>query len=261
MKIICPICNLEMQKDEKRYFCPNNHSFDIAKEGYVNLAMQKTDDTGDTKEAMLARRAFLEKDYYAFLKNAINDYISTFNVERLTDLACGEGYYTKDLRAPYKIGVDLSKKGLKLAAKKDRSTTYILASIFHTPIESFSQDMILTCFAPVAEKEIVRLLKDDAYFLLIRPASHHMFELKQAIYDIPYLNDEKILEIEGLKLVEEKNIEDHVTLNKDDMMNLFMMTPYFYKTSLKDKSKLDSIDTLDITFAFHMSLYQKNKQI
>lgn len=258
MEIICPICKKYLHRDEHRFYCENNHSFDIAKEGYVNLAMTKTVDSGDSKESIVARSSFLAQDHYQFLKSAMNDYIQKYQVEKLTDLACGEGYYTKDLKAKTKIGIDLSKKGLKTASKKDHDTTYILASIFHSPIQDESQDMVITCFAPIAAQEIARILKKDGIFLLVKPAKDHLYELKKAIYDEPYYNQETISEIEGMTLIDHQIIKKTCQLNKTDMVNLFMMTPYFYKTSLKDKEKLDQLATIDITFAFDLSLYQKD---
>ena len=58
MKIICPICQESLNKEAKRYVCKQGHSFDIAKEGYVNLAMQKTSHSGDSDPAVIARHLF-----------------------------------------------------------------------------------------------------------------------------------------------------------------------------------------------------------
>lgn len=257
MDIICPICKNKLIKDEKRYYCENKHSFDIASEGYINLYLKKSIDSGDSVESMTARHKFLSLDYYSFLKDEINKIIKDLKVTSLLDLACGEGYYTKDLCTLEKIGIDLSKKGLKLASKRDKSTTYILSSIFHCPIKDESVDMILTCFAPIAKEEIRRILEDDGYFLLINPHRDHLIELKEAIYDNPYENVDEDIEIEGLKLIEKRVINQRRILNQETIQNLFMMTPYFYKTSLQDKDKLNEIDELEITFSFNLYLYKK----
>ena len=37
MKLICPICGQELARVEKEYRCENRHSFDIARQGHVNL--------------------------------------------------------------------------------------------------------------------------------------------------------------------------------------------------------------------------------
>ena len=257
MKIICPICQESLNKEAKRYVCKQGHSFDIAKEGYVNLAMQKTSHSGDSDPAVIARHLFLNRHYYHFLRQSLNDYVLAYHVHKLLDLACGEGYYTSYLKATEKIGIDLSKKALKLAAKNDHQSTYVLASIFHAPIADESQDMILTCFAPIADKEIGRMLKKGGYFLLVQPGPKHLIELKEAIYEKPYRNEEKAPIIDNLKLIDKKIISDFVEMPNDDLQNLFMMTPYFFKTSSLDKAKLANIEKLAITLEFAISLFQK----
>ena len=63
MNLICPICEKPLRREESRLVCPENHSFDMARQGYVNLlTVQRRHSAhpGDTKEQVLARRAFLE---------------------------------------------------------------------------------------------------------------------------------------------------------------------------------------------------------
>src|ERR1700756_3726015 len=54
--------------------CTNSHTFDIAKEGYVNLLRKKL--PGDTKAMLIARRNFLEQGYYQPLSDTINSLVS-----------------------------------------------------------------------------------------------------------------------------------------------------------------------------------------
>ena len=68
MKLICPICGQELVRIEKEYRCENRHSFDIARQGHVNLLtvqQKKSLHPGDTREQVLSRRAFLEAGFYA----------------------------------------------------------------------------------------------------------------------------------------------------------------------------------------------------
>ena len=63
MELICPVCGNELTKKDKSYVCTQNHSFDMARQGYVNLltVSQKHSLTpGDTREQVLSRRAFLD---------------------------------------------------------------------------------------------------------------------------------------------------------------------------------------------------------
>lgn len=255
MNILCPVCKNKLVKVEHSLQCSNGHNFDIAKQGYVNLNMHNSQNTGDNAEMINARTNFLNKGYYSFLLDEINKHLSIN--DKLLDLACGEGYYTSKFICEDKIGIDLSKQGLKNASKNDKTTTYLLNSIFHNPLQDKSVDKIVTIFAPIAKEEIVRLLNDNGSFILVKPDENHLFELKKAVYDNPYLNEIENIRIDGMYLDSEIKISNHATLNNDELHNLFMMTPYYNTTSKVDKDKLNNIDKLDVTFSFIIDIYKK----
>ncbi|MDO4197555.1 MAG: methyltransferase domain-containing protein [Erysipelotrichaceae bacterium] len=255
MNILCPHCKNILKRYDNTYRCINGHSFDIARQGYVNLNLHNSQNTGDNPDMINARKEFLEKDYYAFMKRKVNELLSP--EDTLVDLACGEGYYTKDFICKDKIGIDLSKQGLKTASKDDKNTTYLLSSIFHCPLEDESADKIITIFAPIAKEEIRRILKKDGLFILVKPDVNHLYELKSAIYENPYYNETEDIDIPGLTLINEIPVSDKALLEHQDIMNLFAMTPYYHKTSISDKEKLNSVESLEISFAFLIDVYQK----
>ena len=255
MNIACPVCKKELIRNDKSYRCENNHNFDIAKEGYLNLNLRNSQNTGDNPLMIKARKNFLEKGYYDFLKNEVNSLLN--KEDKLVDLACGEGYYTRDFICEDKVGIDLSKSGLKIASKSDKSTLYILNSIFRNPLFDESADKVITIFAPIAKEEIRRILKQNGEFILVKPDVYHLYELKDVLYEKPYLNEIEDIDIPGLKLINEIKISDKRKVISEDLNNLFMMTPYFNTTSPEDKVKLQSIEELEITFAFIIDVYQK----
>ena len=146
MDLLCPVCKEILIKDINRYHCVNGHSFDIAKEGYLNLNLKSSVKTGDEKEMISARKAFLEKGCYLFLRDRLNEIIDELHPESLIDLGCGEGYYTKSFNVKDKIGIDLSKEALRLASRNDKSTQYVLKTIFDVPLADKSTDLIITIF-------------------------------------------------------------------------------------------------------------------
>lgn len=256
MNILCPVCNNILHKVDKTYKCDNKHNFDISKEGYINLNRSSSQNTGDNPVMIKARKNFLEKGYYEFLLNKVNSLLN--EDDSLVDLACGEGYYTSRFISKDKIGIDLSKQGLKIASKNDHKTIYLLNSIFHNPLEDKCADKVITIFAPVAKDEIKRILKDDGSFILVRPNDKHLFELKEVLYENPYLNDIEINEIEGMHIDQRIMIKDKATLDNETLNDLFMMTPYFNTTSIKDKEKLKVIEQIQITFSFIVDVYKFN---
>lgn len=60
---ICPVCGEKLDRSGKSYICPNRHTFDMAKSGYVNLLPTNNSGSvhGDNKLMLRARREFLEK--------------------------------------------------------------------------------------------------------------------------------------------------------------------------------------------------------
>ena len=96
----CPLCGKALMRDNRTYRCPSGHSFDIAKEGYVNLLpanRQHSDSPGDDREMVRSRTLFLDGGWYAPLRETLCDMVSAATAENavLLDAGCGEGV-TKD---------------------------------------------------------------------------------------------------------------------------------------------------------------------
>ena len=255
MEILCPVCGKPLKRNEKIWKCVNGHSFDEAREGYLNLNLHNSQSSGDNPEMIRARQRFLGKGYYAFLKEEVNSLLQ--ETDSLVDLACGEGYYTSQFRCRDKVGIDLSKTGLKIASKRDKNTIYLLNSIFRNPLKEECADKVCTIFAPIAAGEIFRILKKGGEFILVRPDRYHLFELKEKIYTNPYLNETEEPDLAGLQLIRQIPIEQEAILPKEDIRDLFLMTPYANTTSREDKEKLDHLDQLEIRFCFLIDIYQK----
>ena len=129
----CPLCAAPLTRGERAYACPSGHAFDRSAAGYVHLlpANQKhSKNPGDDKAMVAARSAFLEKGYYAPLREALCALVlrdtADLPAPALLDSGCGEGYYTQGVhralaeagRAPETAGVDLSKFALRRAARR-----------------------------------------------------------------------------------------------------------------------------------------------
>ena len=86
--LVCPVCGGALLRTERQYTCPAGHSFDVAKEGYVNLlcTSKSADKMGDSKESAAARHAFLERGYYGCLKETLTPLL--FAAVRGTMTAC-----------------------------------------------------------------------------------------------------------------------------------------------------------------------------
>ena len=253
--LICPVCAEKLVKNEKSYSCGNNHSFDVAKEGYVNLLSGKHkagELIGDNRDMAKSRRAFLEKGYYDFLASAISEKLN--KGDTVLDISCGEGYYTDYMRrtsGAFVAGFDISKEMIKLAAKKYKDVTFFVANIAKIPVESESIDVAVQICAPFCEKEFARILKKDGCLYSVVPAKRHLWGLKSLLYANPYENNEDDTEYTLLRLEAEETVSARAVINgNEDIMNLFAMTPYYYKTSERDAAVLRGADCLETELEF-----------
>lgn len=259
--LICPVCRRDLSIKERRALCACNHSFDLAKEGYVNLlrSSKSGDLIGDDKLAARSRRDFLNKGYYEPLKAALAAIFADKSGSVL-DICCGEGYYTHALGQNGNlsvIGFDISKEMIRLAAKRG-GATYFVANMASIPIEDQSIDYCVHLFAPFNEKEFCRVMKPGGRLYTVIPGAQHLFGLKQAVYDEPYRNDEKLPDTQQLRLLSVQRIATDITLtSRDDIAAIFRMTPYYFHTSPADRMKLDQYDTLLTPVEFLIAEYEK----
>lgn len=259
--LICPKCKCKLNKVDNCYKCNNNHSFDIAKRGYVNLVLGNSKATGDDKQMVKSRTKFLNHGYYENLRICIGNILTSCKIHTLVDAGCGEGYYTNYFKqifpASEMYGFDLSKYAIDYACKAKTGVNYCVSSIFHLPLSNESCDGVVSIFAPVDMKENTRILKEKGYFLQVGPGPRHLWELKQELYSDIYENHVEIGH-DRYKLVKEEYVEDVITIdNKEDIWALFQMTPYYWRTPKENAQRLQGLRKLITTVQFHIALYQK----
>lgn len=258
--LICPVCGEILVFQDRRALCENGHSFDLAKEGYINLlrTSRSGDRIGDDKLSARSRRDFLNKGYYEPLKEHLVELFRNKN-GTLLDICCGEGYYTSALGHENLsvFGFDISREMVRLAAKRGNGT-YFVANMAAIPVADGAFDIAAHLFAPFNEKEFWRILKPGGSLYTVIPGKYHLFGLKSAVYDTPYENDEKLPETEFLRLVSTHKISANIKLKcHDDIDAVFRMTPYYFHTSEKDRAKLDVINELETPIEFIIAEYEK----
>ncbi len=263
MKYRCPICQNTLYQIDNSLKCSQNHSFDFAKSGYINLYTKSTSkDHGDNKLMIQARTSHLEKGYYEVLVKILLEVVSQLPCQCLVDVGCGEGYYTRQMKEKLLdtevYGFDLSKDAILYASKHDKLTHYAISSIFDLPLENESCDVVTSLFTPIANDEFSRIISNNGYLIVVTPGKYHLYHLKESLYENVYLNEEFVLNDPRFKLVQTLNVENQICLNsQEDIQNLFLMTPYYYKTSLQDKEKLAKLKTLNTKIDFMIKVYQK----
>lgn len=252
--------------DEQGKLCRCNrvppHCFDPSRSGYLNLEGGRHGE-GDGKAAVRARRAFLDAGYYQPLSDDLNGLLGDLGASLVLDAGCGEGYYTNRMASGRDVlGIDLSKEGVDLAAKKAKAegtrASFCVASLFSLPIKDQSFDVVTNLFAPCAEEEFLRVLKDGGYLILVGAGAEHLMGLKRVLYDMPRKNLGREDLPRSMELVATHRVRYPFTVKgREEIEALFSMTPYYWRTSKADRAKLEPLEELTAEADFDVFMYRK----
>lgn len=268
---VCPICGDPLEREANRYACSGGHSFDVAREGYVNLLPanhQHSRAPGDDKEMAAARTRFLEGGWYSPLRDTLCSLAKKYvpSAPALLDVGCGEGWYTQALaqvvtgKGGRAAGVDLSRPAVKKAARRCPAGEFAVASVYRLPLKDASVDILTDCFSPLAAEEFYRVLKPGGIFLYVVPGPRHLWELKEVLYERPYENEEKREEYPGFRYRDVVPVESLFTLPGPQMIeDLYRMTPYYWKTPKSGAQRLCALETLTVTAQFRIHVLERQK--
>ena len=262
----CPVCGGAITQEGRSLLCDGvrRHCFDLAKEGYVNLAPSAAAGGGDDAGLIRARTAFLSAGHYAPLAERVCDILNAHAAGgTVVDAGCGEGYYSCAMAAQglRVLGVDLSKNGVKHAAKdptgRANSALFAVAGIFTLPVADASVDAVVSLFAPVAETEFLRVLKPGGVLLLAGAGPDHLLDLKRVLYDTPYQNQPRADAPASMEKLSEERLAFSMELDNAALSSLFAMTPYFYRTSKEGRARLEETAQLTVGAEVDLLLYRK----
>ena len=261
---LCPVCRQKLKRVGGSAVCENGHVFDYSKEGYLNLltaADKNSLDPGDNKDMVLARKSFLDADYYLPLAEAIDATLAEFFQGKgytLLDAGVGTGYYLSHItNATKKIGVDISKHAVRYASRENKDAECAVASVYALPIESESVDAVTCVFSPYAFEEYYRILKKGGVLVVASPRENHLIELRRALYDNVREVDNK-LQTDVFAKLQDKAVTFRFDINgADGIASLVKMTPYAYRAPKENIDKLCERESLSLTADFWVSVFEK----
>lgn len=262
----CPVCGAALRQEGNTLACAGErrHCYDLAGAGYVNLAPAKASGSGDDATLVRARTAFLEKGYYHPVAEAVCDFLRSYCPRGVVlDAGCGEGYYSLETaRNGWDIlGVDLSKRGIlhaaKAAKREGAAARFAVAGVFDLPVRDESCDAVVSLFAPIAEREFLRVLKPGGVLVTAGAGPEHLLALKSVLYDTPYRNEARADAPAQMALLAEKRLAYTVTLNNAELQNLFAMTPYYYRTPQAGRQRLAATLSLAVGVDVALAAYRK----
>lgn len=263
MDLLCPLCGSVLVKNDRAWQCENRHSFDVARQGYVNLLPvqnKRSLQPGDTKEQVISRRAFLDGGFYAPIRDALCQLAADHSCAGpILDIGCGEGYYSSHLASALNtelVGLDISKEAVRYAAGRYKNALWLCASAARLPVPDRSVGLITSLFALTMPEEFLRVLRPEGAFIQVLAAEDHLLGLKSIIY--PQLNHKEkdtVPTVPGFRLAESRPVQFTFTVEGEHVQNLLSMTPHVYRISKEGADRLRQTQTLTDTASCVLNLY------
>ena len=263
----CPICQEALDLVQQSLACPNRHSFDLSKFGYVNLAPQVKASKDYDKENFQNRQLVLENGFYDHILNALSECLSPLaHPVNILDIGCGEGYYSRSLQERHPdhsfYAFDLSKESIQLAAKSDQEwkVKWFVGDLAHLPLLDQSMDLLLDIFSPANYQEFKRVLAPDGRLIKVIPTATHLQEIRQKVKDhldqVDYSNEQII-----------QHFSDHFTIeNTIHCQERFELTPALREALLSmtpllfhvDPSQIDWTNLTQVTISATILIGRSN---
>ncbi|MBN3217717.1 23S rRNA (guanine(745)-N(1))-methyltransferase [Pectobacterium polaris] len=269
MSYQCPLCQLPLERHPRQWTC-GKHSFDLAKEGYVNLLpvqFKRSKQPGDSAEMMQARRSFLEAGHYQPLRDAVAqhvDRIVTDDAAALLDIGCGEGYYTAEFahrltsrRTMTIYGLDVSKAAIQRAAKRYDNVEFCVASSQRLPFQDQSLDAVVKIYAPCNDAELQRTVKVGGWVVTVSPGPRHLYQLKAEVYDEVLLHPSKDEVLAGFQLIDQQTLAYPMQLSGNEAAALLQMTPFAWRATPDVSERLQVATAFSCETDFIIRLHQR----
>jgi 23S rRNA (guanine745-N1)-methyltransferase len=231
--LTCPVCSTPLQREPGVLRCARRHSYDIAREGYVNL-LSDTDRErgiqGDSPDMLRARRRFLDAGWFQPLRDALGE--EARGARCILEVGCGEGYYIGNIAESEArcIGIDIAKDAVRLASQRYRNALFAVANVRkRLYVEDGSADALLSVFAPRNAAEFARVVRPGGSVLIAIPSPAHMANVR-ADYGMLDIEESKEERIEqqfnaSFNLAARRTIEYPLTLTADAVREFIAMGP------------------------------------
>jgi 23S rRNA (guanine745-N1)-methyltransferase len=181
--LACPHCGADLARVDTMLRCVAGHSFDIARQGYVNLLTGESPvGTADTAAMVAARTAFLGAGHYDPIGDALARACTTDTAGTLVDVGAGTGHHLAHVlnALPHRHGLalDISKYALRRAARAHPRLGAAACDAWRAlPVRTAAAATVLNVFAPRNPAELRRIVADDGALVVVAPTPRHLAEL------------------------------------------------------------------------------------
>ncbi|SFF99312.1 putative RNA methyltransferase [Sporolactobacillus nakayamae] len=266
----CPICGKSLRVvEQKSLICAQKHTFDLAKQGYVNLSTKQVH-THYGKTLFEARRKIIvDHGFFNPLIHILSEQIGKqLNLPTdisILDLGCGEGSHLAKIcqmlihdasRSVTGCGIDIAKEGIQLASKYYPEQIWLVGDLAQPPFKERQFNLILNILSPSNYQTFDQMVKPGGYVIKVIPGSGYLKELRSSIYEhdkAQYSNaDTRTLFTEHFPDTITQNIHYVAHLNREGIRDLIRMTPLAWNVSEEKRTQWLEKESADITCEFEL---------
>jgi len=189
----CPLCKFELTAAADALVCRNRHSFDLAREGYVNLLRSRRRwpaAGGDGATQLRHRAEFLDAGHLDDVAATIAERFAQPNARPQLDRWCildagsGTGHHLARIAATLArpvigLGLDISRDATRQASRRWPTLAFAVSDLWaEWPVRDTAVDLVVSIFAPRNFPEAVRVLRPGGWLVLGYPGPDHLIELR-----------------------------------------------------------------------------------
>ena len=259
----CPVCGKPVGvEDEGRLLCPENHSFDFAKQGYVNVLTRPAGGHYDKELFEARRRIMMDSGLYAPFHKAAADLVRKVSFPQdgpgiIADIGCGEGTHLHRILGELVghnvigAGLDIAKEGVQLAARDFQDAVWLVGDLAQSPFADHSIHVILNILSPSNYEEFTRMLAPGGRLIKAVPGAGYLRELREALYSDErrtYSNEDTIdLFDRHFRRTETIPLRYSVRLGRAQLEDLVRMTPLSWSPDPEAARKFLDRESAEIT--------------
>jgi 23S rRNA (guanine745-N1)-methyltransferase len=268
--VLCPVrgCGVALEPRDRSWLCGRGHAFDRARSGYTNLLQpqdRRSKIPGDPKEAVHARRRFLEAGHGGFLLRALLEEIDGMGLPdraAVLDVGCGEGFFLGSLAGEREMeahGVDLSVPAIDLAARRWPDVSWWVVNADRAlPFADGSFDLALSIAGRRPAAELARVLKPAGRLLVAVPAEDDLVELREAVQGEGVLRgrlEKAVEELSGFEMESRRAVRTVESLDAAAVRDALAAT--YRGARASQREKVEAIAGMDVTLSFGLALLRR----
>lgn len=189
--LTCPICHQTMTTvSPHSIHCSSKHTFDLARQGYVNFMTRFFKGNYD-KRLFLAKRNILSQTaIYTPLTEVIRHWIEGYSNSKsqplhILDAGAGEGSLLQQITqntSSVGWGIDIAKEGIAMASSTYDQQVWFVGDLAHSPFAEGQLDVILNILSPSNYEEFGRVMKKDGWIIKVIPRKQYLMEMRELLF-------------------------------------------------------------------------------